>query len=209
VCTSHGAVVATGTQLSDAQAAGADWCATGWLSDQSKPKYPITTRTLPGCGNGSAGIKEYLPPTGKAGVNCYGVKPESVTQGFSEYKQSRHGPTSEVFYVGGYDYTKAQAAGICTKHGATVASNKQLIAAQKAGADWCATGWLSDQTVAKYPINTTIMPGCAGGPSVVEYTPPNGKAGVNCFGVKPEKVEGAGADSTLRKWNSTKWSRHE
>ena len=209
VCTSRGAVVATGKQLSDAQAAGADWCSTGWLSDQSKPKYPITTNVQNGCGNGSAGIKEYLPPTGKAGVNCYGVKPESATAKFSEYKQSRHGPTSEVFYVGGYDYTKAQAVGICTKHGATVASNRQLAAAQKAGADWCATGWLSDQTVAKYPINTTIMEGCAGGPSVVEYTPPTGKAGVNCFGVKPEKVEGAGADSTLRNWNSTKWSRHE
>ena len=209
VCTSRGAVVASGAQLSDAPAAGADWCATGWLSDQSKPKYPITTNLQNGCGNGSAGIVEYLPPSGKAGVNCYGVKPESVTQGFSEYQQSRHGPISEVFYVGGYDYTKAQAAGICTKHGATVASNRQLIAAREAGADWCATGWLSDQTVAKYPINTTIMPGCGGSPSVVEYTPPTGKAGVNCFGVKPEKVQGAGSDATLRNWNSTKWSRYD
>jgi hypothetical protein len=209
VCTTRDAVVATGAQLSDAQAAGADWCSTGWLSDQSKPKYPITTNVQGGCGNGSSGIKEYLPPTGKAGVNCYGVKPESATAKFSEYKQSRHGPTSEVFYVGGYDYTKAQAVGVCAKHGATVASNRQLIAAREAGADWCATGWLSDQTVAKYPINTTIMPGCGGSPSVVEYTPPTGKAGVNCFGVKPEKVEGAGSDATLRKWNSTKWSRHE
>ena len=210
VCTSRGAVVATGAQLSDAQAAGADWCSTGWLSDQSKPKYPITTNVQGGCGNGSAGIKEYLPPGGKAGVNCYGVKPESATAKFSEYKQSRHGPTSEVFYVGGYDYTKAQAAGICTKHGATVASNRQLAAAQVAGADWCATGWLSDQTVAKYPITTTLQGGCGNGSAgIKEYTPPTGKAGVNCFGVKPEKVQGAGSDATLRNWNSTKWSRHD
>ncbi len=112
-------------------------------------------------------------------------------------------PKSEVFYVGGYDYTKAQAAATCTTHGAVVATGAQLAAAQVAKADWCATGWLSDQTVAKYPINTTIRPGCGGAPSVVEYTPPNGKAGVNCYGVKPV-VDTEG----ISPFNTTKWSRY-
>ena len=116
-------------------------------------------------------------------------------------------PDPEVFYIGGYDYTKAQAAATCTTHGAVVATDAQLTAAQTAGADWCATGWLSDQTVAKYPINTTIMEGCAGGPAVVEYTPPNGKAGVNCYGIKPAKD--ANGEAITRGFNATKWSRHD
>ena len=116
-------------------------------------------------------------------------------------------PDPEVFYVGGYDYTKAQAAATCTTHGAVVATGAQLAAAQTAGADWCATGWLSDQTVAKYPINTSIMEGCGGGPSVVEYTPPTGKAGVNCYGIKP--VKDASGEAITRGFNATKWSRHD
>ena len=116
-------------------------------------------------------------------------------------------PDPEVFYIGGYDYTKAQAAATCTTHGAVVATGAQLSDAQAAGADWCATGWLSDQTVAKYPINTSIMEGCAGGPSVVEYTPPNGKAGVNCYGIKP--VKDASGEAITRGFNATKWSRHD
>ena len=116
-------------------------------------------------------------------------------------------PEPEVFYIGGYDYTKAQAAATCTTHGAVVATDAQLTAAQTAGADWCATGWLSDVDVGKYPINTTIMEGCAGGPSVVEYTPPNGKAGVNCYGIKP--VKDANGEAITRGFNATKWSRHD
>jgi hypothetical protein len=116
-------------------------------------------------------------------------------------------PDPEVFYVGGYDYTKAQAAATCTTHGAVVATGAQLAAAQTAGADWCATGWLSDQTVAKYPINTTIMEGCGGSPGVVEYTPPTGKAGVNCYGIKP--VKDASGEAITRGFNATKWSRHD
>jgi len=116
-------------------------------------------------------------------------------------------PEPEVFYVGGYDYTKAQAAATCTTHGAVVATGAQLAAAQVAEADWCATGWLSDQTVAKYPINTSIQAGCGGSPSVVEYTPPNGKAGVNCYGIKP--VKDTTGEVITRGFNATKWSRHD
>mgnify|MGYP006142437015 CR=1 FL=1 len=116
-------------------------------------------------------------------------------------------PDPEVFWVGGYDYTKAQAAATCTTHGAVVATGAQLAAAQTAGADWCATGWLSDTHVAKYPINTSIMEGCGGSPSVVEYTPPTGKAGVNCYGIKP--VKDASGEAITRGFNATKWSRHD
>ena len=118
-------------------------------------------------------------------------------------------PDPEVFWVGGYEYTKAQAAGVCTSHGAVVATNGQLTTAQAAGADWCATGWLSDHAGPRYPITTNLQGGCGNGSAgIKEYLPPAGLAGVNCYGIKPEKVEGAGAPP-INNWNSTKWSRHE
>ena len=117
-------------------------------------------------------------------------------------------PDPEVFYIGGYDYTKAQAAATCTTHGAVVATDAQLTAAQTAGADWCATGWLKDKEVAKYPITTSLMDGCGNGSAgIIEYIPPDSKAGVNCYGIKPAKD--ANSEAIMRGFNATKWSRHD
>ena len=124
-------------------------------------------------------------------------------------------PDPEVFWVGGptnnYHYPKAQAAGVCTTHGAVVSTNAQLTAAHAAGADWCATGWLSDQTVAKYPITTSLISGCGNGegsdPAIMSYVPPDGNAGVNCYGIKPAKD--ANSEAIMRGFNATKWSRHD
>lgn len=77
-CSLFGAQVANSEQLRQAQAAGADWCATGWISDSPTPQYPITNSTMAGCGNGSAGIMSWMPPGGLAGVNCYGPKPDKL-----------------------------------------------------------------------------------------------------------------------------------
>ena len=74
VCAKYGARVATLSELEKAQAMGADWCSSGWVSDHDQPKYPITTSTGQGCGNGSPGIKEWNPGN-VASVNCYGKKP--------------------------------------------------------------------------------------------------------------------------------------
>ena len=121
-------------------------------------------------------------------------------------------PEPEVFWVGGptnnYHYTKAQAAATCTTHGASVATDAQLTAAQTAGADWCATGWLKDKEVAKYPITTSLMDGCGNGSAgIIEYIPPDSKAGVNCYGIKPAKD--ANSEAIMRGFNATKWSRHD
>ena len=51
-----------GAALANAQAQGADWCFTGWVSDSNDAQYPITTSTQGGCGNGSAGLMTYTPP---------------------------------------------------------------------------------------------------------------------------------------------------
>ena len=74
-CDLYGARVATTADLTAAQAAGADWCLTGWTSDDTNQKYPITYSTGQGCGNGTTGVITYNNPGGLAGVNCYGVKP--------------------------------------------------------------------------------------------------------------------------------------
>ena len=115
---------------------------------------------------------------------------------------------AEVFWVGGYDYTIDQAAATCTTHGASVATDAQLTAAQTAGADWCATGWLKDKEVAKYPITTTLMDGCGNGSAgIKEYVPPDAKAGVNCYGIKPTKD--ASSEAIMRGFTATKWSRYD
>jgi hypothetical protein len=93
----------------------------------------------------------------------------------------------EVFYVepnGGYTVKLSDAEGVCSTYSARLATDSDLAAAQSAGADWCATGWLLGSTDAKYPITTTTVGGCGNGSAgVMTYTP--GTAGVNCYGVKP------------------------
>lgn len=117
---------------------------------------------------------------------CYGVTLDPVVN------NTVRGPT-QVFAVGPqYQYTQAQAEGVCAQFGAQVATTTQLNAAQQAGADWCFTGWVSDSSNAMYPITTSIQQGCADSPGVQQYTPPGNKAGVNCYGPKPVIGENPG-----------------
>jgi Extracellular link domain len=76
ICSAVGSKLATTAQLANAQAARADWCSTGWVSDNANALYPSTTNLIQGCGNGAAGIKTYTPPYRTTGVTCYGNKPE-------------------------------------------------------------------------------------------------------------------------------------
>jgi hypothetical protein len=85
VCGTFGARVASYAEVVAAQGSGADWCATGWVADQANPVYPITTSTGQGCGNGSAGVMTYMPPSQQAGVNCFGVKPAPGTATVSPF----------------------------------------------------------------------------------------------------------------------------
>jgi hypothetical protein len=81
-CSSYGATLATLAQVNEARtAARADWCFWGWLSDNGPHlAYPITTRTMAGCGNGAAQTVTYTIPASSLasamyGANCFGVKP--------------------------------------------------------------------------------------------------------------------------------------
>ena len=84
-CIKYGGIVATKDQVYAAQAAGADWCSTGWTRDHPTPMYPINTSLQQGCGNGAAQVVEWKPPNmwgysyPLAALNCYGVKPVKST----------------------------------------------------------------------------------------------------------------------------------
>jgi len=89
VCAKYNnSVVATYNDVSLAQKKGADWCSSGWVSDFPNPIYPSTTRLMTGCGNGSAKINEWTPPSGLAGVNCYGVKPPKGTAKILDFSET-------------------------------------------------------------------------------------------------------------------------
>jgi hypothetical protein len=92
----------------------------------------------------------------------------------------------QVFAVGpDYRYSKGEAAAVCAKYGAEVATRKQLEEAQKNGADWCFSAWLADSPTGSWPISTTPVPGCGSRRGIIEWTPDSQKAGVNCYGPKP------------------------
>jgi hypothetical protein len=81
-CTLHGGRLATLAEVNEARtAARADWCFWGWISDNGPHVvYPITTRTMAGCGNGAAQtVQNTIPASAVSsstyGANCFGVKP--------------------------------------------------------------------------------------------------------------------------------------
>lgn len=112
---------------------------------------------------------------------------------------------TQVFAVGpGYDYKKEEAEAICMKYGAKVASTQQLQEAQKNGADWCFSGWVSDGG-GKWPINTSVVGGCGGRRGIIEWTPDTGKAGVNCYGPKPPPNQYP--PGTIKPFNGDSWDQ--
>jgi hypothetical protein len=104
----------------------------------------------------------------------------------------------QVFHIPAnvYDYENAKA--LCQAYGAQLANIDQMEEAHKSGAEWCSYGW-SDNQMILYPTqkstweelqkstdpakkNSCGRPGINGG-----YMSNAGmKAGVNCYGPKPE-----------------------
>ncbi len=120
-------------------------------------------------------------------------------------------PDLEVFHIGGYTYTKAQGEAGCAEHDAKLATDAQFTAAYDAGANWCSSGWLSDTDVGAYPINEekNFVNGCGGTSAGIRRWnrttgPDRGKAGLNCYGVKPDE----GTEKVAR-FNTAKWSRYD
>ena len=105
----------------------------------------------------------------------------------------------QVFHIPAniYDYDNAKA--VCQAYGANLANIDQMEDAQKSGAEWCSYGW-SDNQMILFPTqkstwedlqqnpdtkNSCGRPGINGG--FMDNT--SLKAGVNCYGVKPEMNE--------------------
>lgn len=93
ICSSYGSRLATTAEVQSAQAVGADWCGWGWVADDTAAKFPVTTSTQAGCGNGSTGVMSWTPSTGLAGVNCYGVKPPQGTTDIRPFGSTWNDPT--------------------------------------------------------------------------------------------------------------------
>jgi hypothetical protein len=104
----------------------------------------------------------------------------------------------QVFHIPAsvYDYDNAKA--LCQAYGANLANIDQIEEAHKSGAEWCSYGW-SDNQMVLYPTqkstweelqkssdpakkNSCGRPGINGG--YIENA--SMKAGVNCYGPKPE-----------------------
>jgi hypothetical protein len=114
----------------------------------------------------------------------------------------------EVFHVGGYNTSSWDGDSKCSIYnGAKLATKAQISEAQLAGADWCSTGWVADNNdKAIYPINVSLMTGCGNGsPGVKEWTPPNKKAGVNCYGIKPDE----GKYPEIKPWTDKIWYQRD
>ena len=117
----------------------------------------------------------------------------------------------EVFHIGGYTYGKNQAEAGCEAFDAQLATDAQFTTAYEAGANWCSSGWVADADVGRYPINEekNFTNGCGGTSAGIrkwnKTTGPNrNKAGLNCYGVKPEE-----GTEKVRRFNTAKYSRYE
>jgi len=140
-----------------------------------------------------------------------------VKTGCDGWKCTRFFYPQEVFHVQGkppmyYTNTLADAPSVCQSLGARVATYAELDEAQKNGGNWCSTGWLSDKTnTAYYPITYDIQGGCGNGRSgVIDFLSQNNKAGVNCFGNKPQKEAPMlqNHPQSVLPFNKNQWSRY-
>jgi hypothetical protein len=130
-------------------------------------------------------ISQAVPEDSAAGAGDLGAGPSLKMR-----KQVFHIPASI------YDYDNAKA--LCQAYGATLANTDQMEEAHKSGAEWCSYGW-SDNQMILYPTqkstweelqkstdpakkNSCGRPGINGG--YIDNA--SMKAGVNCYGPKPE-----------------------
>jgi hypothetical protein len=109
----------------------------------------------------------------------------------------------QVFHIPAsiYDYDNAKA--LCEAYGAKLANIDQMDEAHKSGAEWCSYGW-SDNQMILYPTQKATWdelqkstdpakkkscgrPGINGG----HIDDASMKAGVNCYGPKPEMNQGS------------------
>jgi hypothetical protein len=106
---------------------------------------------------------------------------------------------SEVFHVGGNQYTYDEAPAVCAAYDSELANYDQVSRALASGAEWCAYGW-TQGGMALYPTQQATWDGlqkeprtrtACGRPGINGgYFDTNTKFGVNCYGPKPPNKKG-------------------
>ena len=129
----------------------------------------ITRRTDP------EGIQHYYLSAGKTPTSITNLIIGSVS-------------SNEVYIIAAPFSTKALAQSACESFAGTLATKAQLQSAFTAGAEWCSTGWISDETNQYYPMQRTGVAGCSdglSGPTLVQKN--QSTASATCYGIKPQK----------------------
>lgn len=119
-----------------------------------------------------------------------------------ESVKSQIQPPVEVFQIQrgtAYSTPRTEAANVCADYGARLATMSELTEAQKQGAQWCSSGWVSDNENGVYPMQQEIS-GC--GTRGVNTFGPRGN--VNCIGAKPRRVKDG---DRIWDWNGVRYSQ--
>jgi hypothetical protein len=131
---------------------------------------------------------------------------------------------AEVYHVRINDATSipsTDAAKVAALFGGQVATLDQLTAAQKAGAEWCKSGWVMEAGAAQpkngyYPTQTLPIDPATKKPTVqcgaaymVNMCNPEGGCvmGVTIFGKKPSKAEADKSGYSVQPWSSLHWMK--
>ena len=131
-------------------------------------------------------------------LNLEGEEGEEEDENNSFSEESQLQENKQVFNVSDNLFDYEQAKSVCEAYGGDLASLDQMIDAYKQGANWCNYGWSKDQ-MALFPTQKETFNklesdpktrGSCGTPGVNGGYFKNAgmKFGVNCYGVKPEKV---------------------
>jgi len=153
------------------------------------------------------GVLRVNTSNGRLNIEYHELNPSSASSpapapSTSEQTASAPKPVikSEVFHIGGNDYTYQDAPAVCAAYESQLATYDQVNDAYALGAEWCAYGW-SQGGMALFPTQESTWsemqtdptgrtncgrPGINGG-----YFDPATKFGVNCFGPKPPDTSNA------------------
>lgn len=172
-----------------------------WLSKDSSTKPTPTVSVTPTASS-------VVTPTASNTTSVSSV----ITSSPSDVSSSTPLVLSEVFGVkinNQYNTPYNKSEEVCKGFNSTLATKEQLEEAFSYGADWCSTGWIKDNDKeAFYPISNTYGQGCgAGSTGIKTFLPSNSLAGVNCYGVKPEKDTKDVLPFNNKEWNKPSTKR--
>jgi len=167
---------------------------TNWSTD-AMSKIPMQTTAM----NFDTSANPITPPPVDPTIMDAAASNTLTSAGYSAPYGNESGVAStsaaavkEVFWLGwgmGFPYnSRGTAERACTEAGADgLATVAQLVAAQSKGAQWCARGWLNDETKA-YPMQE-VKSECGNKVGINSET--SNTAGATCFGYKPSDNEGS------------------